>query len=369
MKAADAKKIVLWTEGKDIHEFMIARGGWLIFDVSYPGEMLYGSRKMPVSAWRPYYNVSFIDGDADVFLSTGFDEKYYRILLAVSVIAGFSSCLGIIILGMKENVNYIQCLKREVDDIKQGNLQKMVTVKGNDELGQLAHGLDQMRIQLHEKEEREKKLRAAQEKLVLGMSHDLRTPLTGLLTYMEVLKKQEWERRASCEYIDKAYDKILQIKCLSDRMFEYFFIDSHQGVELEPPEEINSVFGDYLSELCAMLDCSGFHVNDDALKWKRCFVQVNMDYIGRIINNIFSNVEKYADRDKEVKIWIIYEQERVGIAVKNGMATPNKYVEGTGIGVKNISLMMEQMGGTAEVEMTEKDYRIAVYFPCVYIKE
>ena len=79
---------------------------------------------------------------------------------------------------MKENVAYIQRLEKEVDIIKRGSLQEAVTVKGRDELGQLAYGLDQLRRQLYEKREMEKELRASQEKQFICMSNYLRTQLT-----------------------------------------------------------------------------------------------------------------------------------------------------------------------------------------------
>ena len=151
---------------------------------------------------------------------------------------GFAACLGVFIQGMQEDVRYIQCLQREVAVISLGNLEEKVTIQGEDELAQLARGLDSMRQELKEHEQTEKELRAAQEKLVVGMSHDLRTPLTGLLTYMEILRKQEREGNVSGEYIEKAYSRILQIKSMSDRMFEFFFIDSQKETELEPPEDI-----------------------------------------------------------------------------------------------------------------------------------
>ncbi len=360
---SDIRTLISWMEDQGICEFKIARDGWLLFDAAYPGMLLSGRKKQPSGSWRAYDYVSFADGGADVYLSTGFDQKYYHILFGIAVISGFAACLAILIAGMKENVAYIQRLKREVDAIRLGSLQEAVTIKGGDELGQLAVGLDQMRRQLYEKGEKEKELRAAQEKLVLGMAHDLRTPLTGLLAYMEVLKKQEREGKPGQKYIDKAYNKILQIRQLSDRMFEYFFIESQQAAVLEPPEDISSAFGDYLSELCAMLDCAGFFADAGKLQWKPALVRVSMDYMGRMINNIVSNVDKYGDREKHVEIRIIYEQERVGIAVKNGMAARGKYVEGTGIGVKNISSMMKQMGGTVQVHITEEDYKIVLYFP------
>ena len=104
-------------------------------------------------------------------------------------------------------------------------------------------------------------MRVAQDKLVLGMAHDLRTPLTGLMTYIEILRKQENEGKVSREYIDKAFDKIFQIRALSDQMFEYFFVFSKEKIDLESAEEVESAFGDYMSELLALLDYVGFSVN------------------------------------------------------------------------------------------------------------
>lgn len=260
---------------------------------------------------------------------------------------GFAACLGVFIQGMQEDVRYIRCLQREVAVISRGNLEEKVTIQGEDELAQLARGLDSMRQELKEHEQTEKELRAAQEKLVVGMSHDLRTPLTGLLTYMEILRKQEREGNVSGEYIEKAYSRILQIKSMSDRMFEFFFIDSQKETELEPPEDIRSVLGDYLSELCALLADDGFSVNADGLEWRNVSIQVNTDYMGRIPNNIISNIEKYGDRERAVQIELTCGADQVEVLIANGRAMPDSYVAGTGIGVKNVSMMMEKMGGSA----------------------
>lgn len=320
--AENAQALFSWTEQQQVQELMIAREGWLIFHADYPGKLLSKRRKMPPGTWRPWHYVEFADGGADVYVSTGFDEKYDYMLLAFSVLAGFASCLGIVASGMHR--------------------------------------------QLLEKERTEKELRRAQEKLVLGMSHDLRTPLTGLLAYMEVIKKQEAGAGSSREYVEKAYHKILQIKELSDQLFEYFLADSQKGIQLEPPEEISSALGDYLSELCALLDCSGFRVHMQMPEWKPVFIRVNTDYLGRIMNNLYSNLEKYADRNQEVVIQMIYEPDRAGIVIQNSMVQAGPYDGGTGIGVSNICLMMEQMGGQAQADMTEQVYRMILYFPvCV----
>lgn len=72
------------------------------------------------------------------------------------------------------------------------------------------------------KEQIEYDLKSAQEKLVLGMSHDLRTPLTGLMAYLEILKKQQKEGAVTQEYINKAFDRILQIEICRSRCLNIF---------------------------------------------------------------------------------------------------------------------------------------------------
>lgn len=370
LAASDAAEMRDWAKGRKIPEFKIFREEGILFDIgetdsvsTREGIPVLGNSGVSQYARKGYVAVHFADGDAFVYLYSGLAEKYFYAIFGISMLLGFAACLGVFAQGMKEEVLYIQCLQREVEVISRGNLQEKVTIQGEDELAQLARGLDRMRRELREREQTEKELRAAQEKLVVGMSHDLRTPLTGLLTYMEILKKQEREGKVSREYIEKAYNRILQIKTLSDQMFEFFFIDSRKETELEPPEDIRSALEDYLSELCAVLSDDGFSVNADLVEWRGVCVQVNTDYMGRILNNIISNIEKYGDRAREVQIEITYEADRAGVLIANGRAMPDSYVAGTGIGVKNVSLMMEKMGGSAEVGILEDTYWIELRFP------
>ncbi|MCD7883236.1 MAG: HAMP domain-containing histidine kinase [Lachnospiraceae bacterium] len=386
LAATDSEELRAWAEERNIKEFTVSREDVLLFDITYDGELYPGAKEVSAISWRYYFAVTFSDGDANVYLYEGAVSAYYNILLGISVIVGFAACLGVFISGMQEDVRYIRQLEREVNRIREGDLTQTVTLSGSspaDELVSLAAGLDEMRRSLDERERTERELREAQKKLVLGMSHDIRTPLTGLMTYMEILKRQESEGHVSRDYIDKAYDKILQIKGLSDQMFEYFLIDSQKEAKLEEPEEAISAFGDYLSELCGLLISKGFTVNTDSLDWQPALVCVSTDYVGRIMNNIISNIEKYADKSQEIRLELLYEHKNgnaaagseqeqseekldadyIEMSFTNGIAVPNQYVEGTGIGVKNISMMMNQMHGFARTEISEEQYCIALLFP------
>lgn len=205
-------------------------------------------------------------------------------------------------------------------------------------------------------------MKAAQDKLVLGMAHDLRTPLTGLMTFLEIARKQD-RQEDTISYLDKSYDKALQIRSLSDQMFDFFLINSEKQIHLEEPESAESALGDYLSELCALLQMDGFSVSIEHLSWEPMQIQICTDYMGRIMDNLVSNIKKYADQESPVMLFSSYTDSGICITLKNRISIPNQFVHGTGIGTKNITSMMEQMHGSCNISITETDYAISLFFP------
>ena len=144
--------------------------------------------------------------------------------------------------------------------IGSGELDEKVSIDGQDEICQLAVGIDTMRNQLLEQKKTQEKMKEAQDALVLGMAHDMRTPLTGLFSYLEIIKKMEKEGKPAGEYASKAFDKAEQLRSVSDQLFEYFLVSNETNMELEEPEIAKSAFEDYLSEFCAFLELSLIHI-------------------------------------------------------------------------------------------------------------
>jgi signal transduction histidine kinase len=275
-------------------------------------------------------------------------------------------CLLIFENELQKEIKAIQYLQKKVEKIGEGNLKDEVSVASGDEIGQLAAGIDGMRNQLLAQKETEEKMKQAQDELVLGMSHDLRTPLTGLFSYLEIIQKLEKEGKPALEYVTKALDKAEQLRSVSDQLFEFFQASKESNTEkMEEPEPVQSAFEDYLSEFCAFLQCNGFCVEAEGICWKPVMVRINTDFFGRIMNNLISNIEKYADRQAPTCIKIIYTDTHIALDFQNRIITPNPYVKGTGIGLKNIALMMKQMGGSSEVAITEDTYHIRLAFPVV----
>ncbi len=77
LSASDYKMLKKWGYRTNIDDFTISRGKWLLFDISYNGKIMYGSREIPNLTWRMYHRISFKDGTADVYI---YEEQRINIL-------------------------------------------------------------------------------------------------------------------------------------------------------------------------------------------------------------------------------------------------------------------------------------------------
>jgi signal transduction histidine kinase len=361
LKVTDTQEIRTWVEEKNIEEFVVSKGKYVYFDNTYGGGIFPGAVQKNVSKFL--YPIDFEDGQAELYIYDGCADKYYNIIAGVSAIIGIVICFIILGNELQEDIKAILCIQTEVERIGEGNLEDKVSIERRDEIGQLASGINSMRKQLMEHKKKEEKMKQAQAELVLGMAHDLRTPLTGLFSYLEIIQKLEKEGKTALEYVTKSLDKAEQLRSVSDQLFEYFLASNETDIEMEEPEIVQSAFEDYLSEFCAFLQCNSFSVETEEISWQPVKVQLNTDFFGRIMNNLISNIEKYADKQAPVYIKIIYTDAHIELNFQNRIITPNPYVKGTGIGLKNIDLMMKQMEGSSEVAMTEDTYSIRLIFP------
>ena len=114
-----------------------------------------------------------------------------------------------------------------------GDLEHPITVKGKDEIGVLARNLDEMRRALDENIYREQEGQKANHDLISSISHDLRTPMTTLYGYLEIMAQKKCPEEKREEYVNRCIGKVEEIRALSDKMFEYALVyEKNEKVEL-----------------------------------------------------------------------------------------------------------------------------------------
>lgn len=114
-------------------------------------------------------------------------------------------------------------LEKEILRMSGGDLETPVSTFGGDEIGSLACELDHLRLALSETIRQEQESRTANQDLITAMSHDLRTPLTVLTGYLEVLRLSS-DPSMRGEYVNRCLQKASDLRELTDRMFEYALV-------------------------------------------------------------------------------------------------------------------------------------------------
>lgn len=364
ISAGDAEQLTKWVKDQSVVMVQVYRNGFILYDSKYPEADMDEAAYDPYDG-GPFYTLDFSDGSAQVVLYGFYAYQFFHYALIGELVLAFLLFLGIVMLGIRKTIHYIRKLSQEIKILEGGDLNYPITVTGRDELAQLAEGLDSMRQSFLRQTEQERQLTLANQRMITEMSHDLRTPLTSIMLYTEILLQNKCENdEQKLSYIQKIDRKARRLKQLSDHLFEYALITGEEEVKLEEPRTLTAVFYDLLSETVSYLEQQGFHVSLD-FTWQQYYIRTNPDYIVRIFDNLTSNIVKYAELSEPVLIRDAHLDHSVGITVGNRKKVLNGKIESNRIGLQNIRKMMEKMGGRAVVEQNGQDFAVTLLFPKV----
>ncbi len=261
-------------------------------------------------------------------------------------------------------------LSSDVEQVSGGALMAPIESKRNDEIGGLARDVDNMRTTILQKMEEQKAARDANGELITSMSHDIRTPLTTLLGYMELLQNDcEGMTQEQKTYIRLCAEKTEQIKELSDKLFLYFwaYSVSEGDTDIEPCD-ILLLMEQMMGEWFLAMEAEGIQLQmDEANLPFDLRVSVDAKCLHRIFDNLFDNIRKYADRAHPVKISMTRSPggKYVCISLKNAVREDQKIVSSTRIGHKTCANMAKIMGGRFETEVKDGFFDARLYLSVI----
>lgn len=291
-------------------------------------------------------------------------DAFFYGLLVVSGLAAFLAFSLCFIALINRKVSYINLLKEELDILSGGQLEYAVTVHGSDEIGELALGIDQMRRSILKHQELEDQMRSANSELITAMSHDLRTPLTSLLAYLEIIERKKYEDEAQMEQlVHKSINQTMRIKKMADQLFEYFLVyatdwedDDMETMDADP------LFQQILEDYAYSLESSGMTVQ---LQFSPVSGQilVTLPLLQRALDNLYSNLTKYADPETAIYIYYGRKNDNLHLSVSNGIRTGQNNTERTSIGLNTCRRIMQHHGGTFTSEEHEGIFSVSLTLP------
>lgn len=368
LKSSDTDELSQWvTEKAVIISLWLYKDNALIFDSDYPDNATYSSEPayLDENNGSRFYTIGFADGEVEAGISGVFDYQLYNYASFGEMLLAFSIFILMVLIGIRKKMEYIRKLSKEIQILEGGNLEYKITVTGKDELAALAGGLNCMRESFRRQTIQEAEIVRENQKIVTQMSHDIRTPLTSIMLYTELLKKGTYKNEEQFrEYIEKIERKTRRMKQLADNLFEYSLVSSDQEIELEEAENEKMLFYDLFSETTSYLEQQGYQV-DFLVNWNEARLKINTDYISRILDNVTSNIQKYADKSCPVTIGSVKNNNMEGFYFENRTAVLTDETESTGVGIQSIKNMMAKMGGRCITGMENGVFRLTLYFPCV----
>ena len=372
--AANISEIKNWTNDNVYVYLSIYQNNKVIFNSDYA----YSDTDVVVEDIEPeedttlldeqnLYRLELADGtvaSVDMFCYDYWQYSYY--VWGVGVGLGILIFLTVFTHLLRNKLKYINDIEKELRILEGGNLEYPITIKGEDELGNLAHGIEQLRISVVDSMKKEQQMLQANKELVTSMSHDLRTPLTTLTGYLEMLNMEhitDEEKRK--HYLALSLDKTREIKELSDQLFEYFLIYGEDTKRLKvEPVNAHALVMDLVENQFLGLEEEGFQIQFiNHLDEKSGNCLINSQYMQRVLNNILSNLDKYADKQAPIEISAGIEQGYLLLGVRNGICADRDVHESTKIGLITCERIMKLHHGGFQKFEVEGEFTARLSIP------
>jgi signal transduction histidine kinase len=235
----------------------------------------------------------------------------------LSVLAVLALFLLFFFLLSRESILYMEEISRALHQISRGNFDIKIRQGSSDELGELGENLKTMAARLKQLMAEERAAERSKNELITSVSHDLRTPLTSIIGYLELIEKDTGSdmdglrRNAGI-----AYQKSLQLKKLIDDLFEYTKV-RQGGLSLKPARlDLKELLGQLAEEFVPV-----FQAAEMACRMKLpeedCFVMADGDLIVRVFENLISNAVRYGRAGKYVDLEVTRSENWISSAVFN----------------------------------------------------
>lgn len=222
-----------------------------------------------------------------------------------------------------------------------------------------------LRSQRHRYQNGDRELKEA----VTNISHDLRTPLTAICGYLDLLEKEPLSENAA-RYLSLIENRTEAMKQLTEELFRYSVILSSEEMVTQTVH-VNGVLEESIASFYAALTSRGIRPQIH-MSGKRIEKQLNREALSRVFSNILSNALKYSDGDLEITLHddgeIVFSNTASGLneiqvgKLFDRFFTVEAARNSGGLGLAIAKTLVEQMGGTISAEFENSKLSIHIRF-------
>lgn len=213
-------------------------------------------------------------------------------------------------------VRKFQTIQEGLKVAKTGDYDCKINLEGAGEFRQLAEDINAMTSGLKIAVQSEVKSERLKTELITNVSHDIKTPLTSIISYVDLLKREGLNSPNAAKYLDVLDRKSNRLKTLTEDLFEAAKATSGS---IDPNFEkvnVNALISQILGELDEK-------IHESKLVFKviserdRIFAKADGRLLSRVMENLLSNIFKYALKESRVYIDISENEKEVFVSFKN----------------------------------------------------
>lgn len=242
------------------------------------------------------------------------------VLIAAMKIIGLFIAIGIAgiyLYKFFENVNSYKKIEKHLKEMYEGNNIKKLDEKDfTKEFKEIVKYINDISVGFENAIEEGIKSERLKTELITNVSHDIKTPLTSIINYVDLLKKENIEDKKVKEYIEVLDSKSQRLKKLTEDLVEASKASSG-NVKLNI-EKIN--INELIKQSTGEFEDKFKQKNLDiilGISGEELFINADNRYMYRIIENLFSNISKYALESSRVYIDVKRIGKKVQISIKN----------------------------------------------------
>ena len=232
-----------------------------------------------------------------------------RVYYAVVEIASVAIFLIIVLSSIFKELAYIKVIEKGINKIAEGDLKYKIDIVGNNELARLATSINVMGETIDNKIQKERLDEINQRMLITNISHDLRTPLTSMIGYVDIIEDRIDDENDIYKYTQIIKKNGLRLQKLINNLFLYSKLLSG-----DIPVKIEKVDINILLKQI-------FEIRKEEIIYKESkkviWANVDIEKFHRIIDNLIQNAGRYGVENEPIIVSTRVEKEKIIIAIQN----------------------------------------------------
>ena len=317
-----------------------------------------------------YFGICFVLFIVFLFLASLYSSDLEGIVIPMILFGIFIYYI------LMKNINEVARISRESSEIVKGNYKKNIEKNGGlydgivDNFNNIGSNLD-LAIEDAVKSERLKT------ELITNVSHDLKTPLTSIINYSDLLSKDDNTADEVKEYSKIINEKSNKLKVLIEDLFEVSKATSN-NIELDRQElDFNSLVQQSIGEWEDKIKENNIEIISN-LPEDKVMLNIDGQKFSRVLDNLFSNISKYALENSRVYVDLI-DEDGVKLTIKNISKYPlnisaeelmerftrgekSRTTSGSGLGLSIASSFVRAHGASFDIEIDGDLFKVRIEF-------